>query len=499
MFGALFDDGIETATSVKASSSSNASYHAAPAAARSASGFVGLDNQGATCYMNSLLQTWYMTPEIRQALYRLDPESILNVKHMKATDAEIKQLKSRARPRKVPLHLQKLFTELQCSSKQSISTSALTTEGFGWKDGDAQIQHDLDALYLALVDAVNQSLVKTDSEKLTSRLLTVRTSHSTETNTEPVYVSKRDDQGFSLQIPTIKNIPNLTTALSDYFHREPLDEGNPIYRIDKDSDHPLADQKVSADRVTALEALSPILLVSVNRMHFDMQTFKTSKLKDRFDCPLVLDMRPYFTGSTVAKETTKETKQGTKETKNPTPKKPAWGGAGQKSSSSSSPSTSSSSSSPLPFSIKTPSVNVWPDDLNTAEGEARAMSASESVKNEEYVYDLFAVVLHHGNSANSGHYTSYIRDTLHEGKWTPPKYKANAQQQSQNNKRKSTLICEDCCFACGAIAFGSDSPLPPPSLLHTLYSLLFIFLLNWQATAHLVLRWKNNVILLIHR
>lgn len=30
--------------------------------------FVGLSNQGATCYMNSLLQTLYMTPEVR-ALY----------------------------------------------------------------------------------------------------------------------------------------------------------------------------------------------------------------------------------------------------------------------------------------------------------------------------------------------------------------------------------------------------------------------------------------------
>jgi ubiquitin carboxyl-terminal hydrolase 47 len=32
--------------------------------------FVGLSNQGATCYMNSLLQTLYMTPEFRAALYK---------------------------------------------------------------------------------------------------------------------------------------------------------------------------------------------------------------------------------------------------------------------------------------------------------------------------------------------------------------------------------------------------------------------------------------------
>jgi ubiquitin carboxyl-terminal hydrolase 47 len=32
--------------------------------------YVGLSNQGATCYMNSLLQTLYMTPEFRTALYK---------------------------------------------------------------------------------------------------------------------------------------------------------------------------------------------------------------------------------------------------------------------------------------------------------------------------------------------------------------------------------------------------------------------------------------------
>lgn len=33
-------------------------------------GFVGLVNQAMTCYLNSLLQTLFMTPEFRNALYK---------------------------------------------------------------------------------------------------------------------------------------------------------------------------------------------------------------------------------------------------------------------------------------------------------------------------------------------------------------------------------------------------------------------------------------------
>lgn len=47
-----------------------------PTEGRSKYGFVGLQNQGATCYLNSLLQTMFMTPELRLGIFNLDPDDL---------------------------------------------------------------------------------------------------------------------------------------------------------------------------------------------------------------------------------------------------------------------------------------------------------------------------------------------------------------------------------------------------------------------------------------
>jgi ubiquitin C-terminal hydrolase len=37
--------------------------------------------RGATCYLNSLIQMMFMTPELRQGLYTLDPNKELGLAH----------------------------------------------------------------------------------------------------------------------------------------------------------------------------------------------------------------------------------------------------------------------------------------------------------------------------------------------------------------------------------------------------------------------------------
>lgn len=63
-------------------------------------GFRGLVNQAMTCYLNSLLQALYMTPEFRNALYKWQFDFNANIDESKS----------------IPFQLQKLFLNLQVSS-----------------------------------------------------------------------------------------------------------------------------------------------------------------------------------------------------------------------------------------------------------------------------------------------------------------------------------------------------------------------------------------------
>lgn len=68
--------------------------------------YVGLVNQAMTCYLNSLLQALYMTPEFRNALYKWE---------------FVGQQKKEADS--IPFQLQKLFLNLQVSITSQLSSA----------------------------------------------------------------------------------------------------------------------------------------------------------------------------------------------------------------------------------------------------------------------------------------------------------------------------------------------------------------------------------------
>lgn len=118
--------------------------------------YVGLTNQCQTCYLNSLIQTLYMVPEFRNIIYTIEPKT---------------------NSKGIHIQLQRLFVQLQTSSKLSIQTVDLT-ESFGWQNEQRNIflnfnknlriflvyQHDVQELFRVLIEALEKRWEKTPNK-----------------------------------------------------------------------------------------------------------------------------------------------------------------------------------------------------------------------------------------------------------------------------------------------------------------------------------------------
>eukprot|EP00012_Vannella_robusta_P000791 CAMPEP_0206184570 /NCGR_PEP_ID=MMETSP0166-20121206/1303_1 /ASSEMBLY_ACC=CAM_ASM_000260 /TAXON_ID=95228 /ORGANISM="Vannella robusta, Strain DIVA3 518/3/11/1/6" /LENGTH=168 /DNA_ID=CAMNT_0053599623 /DNA_START=23 /DNA_END=525 /DNA_ORIENTATION=- len=112
---------------------------------KSPSGFVGLSNQGATCYLNSFLQSLFLSPEFFQLLFAYEPP---------LDQSEVKKTKN------ILLQLQRLFANLALSEKKRIGTQDLT-RSFGWSDEQSSYsQHDVQELRIVLFKALEKCFSK---------------------------------------------------------------------------------------------------------------------------------------------------------------------------------------------------------------------------------------------------------------------------------------------------------------------------------------------------
>lgn len=246
----------------------------------------GLVNQGATCYLNSLLQSLFHLSAFRSIIYNIPTkEEATAASETSNMDDGAESVIS------IPYALQRLFCRLQTGNGAADTTEL--TGSFGWSTSDGFVQHDVHELMHVLLNNLEA--------KLNNRLYTSTEVPGTNAIKELFqgvlenYVSVKDENYYgSTEEPfydiqlVVKRNKDIYTSLDAFFQVEILD-GKNQYCLERDGQRTYH----CAEKGVRLKEIPPILLLHLTRFDFNM-TMGESKVFTRWAYYNTLSLSRYM-------------------------------------------------------------------------------------------------------------------------------------------------------------------------------------------------------------
>eukprot|EP00903_Cladosiphon_okamuranus_P019913 g18301.t2 len=334
---------------------------------KSKTGFVGLKNMGCICYMNSTLQQLFMVPEFR--------EGVLGFRDSEQTPPEDS----------VMWQLQNMFSHLQESEKAHFNPVGLVRSLRDWEGQplDVMVQQDASEFITQFFQQVEGQVMGSSSENILKQ--SFGGVYSNELLAEGGSLYSERPEPFSYISVEVKNMKTLAEALEVFTSEEVVS-----FKWDKEVNADTGERQaltLNTKKRCSIKSLPNHLLIHLKRFDFDFDTMQQTKINDRLEFPLELNMHPYTKEGRAANAATEEAAERRHAE--------TGGGAGEDG-----------------------DEDDGEEDDQVAEGKRGGGQETErEAKPEEYFhYHLAGVVVHMG-TANSGHYYSYIRPRDGGGEW----------------------------------------------------------------------------------
>eukprot|EP00808_Paulinella_micropora_P014472 g14573.t1 len=245
--------------------------------------FTGMRNQGATCYLNSLLQALFLTPPLRKALYSWEYRPSASTEER--TEAE-----------SIAFQLRRLFGYLQLSSKPAVKTTDLT-KAFGWTGSNVFIQHDVQELFHILLERLMARYLDSALSKEVSRLF-LGSSCSSVLCQRCQNRTDRPDTFLDLCLD-VEGVDGVQEALDRLTQLEVL-EGSNAYRCSGQC----GGTKQTAHKEYRFLSFPPVLNLQLKRFKMNWRSMRREKLNDFYRFPATLDVKDWLSQRPAAKQQT---------------------------------------------------------------------------------------------------------------------------------------------------------------------------------------------------
>lgn len=261
---------------------------------RSVYGYSGIVNLGNICYMNSMLQQFYMIPQFRYAILEAeDGKPPTNLAYLRGDPGVNRTAKGADVDENILHQLQTLFGYLELSEKQAFNPSHFC---FALKDFEGQpvnisLQQDAQEFLNMAFDRLEGSLKGTRHQHLLQSVFGGKSCNRFVCQGGCNVTNERFEDFYNLSLD-VKHSKTIYESLNRYVNGELISD----FYCES------CDKKVDMTKKTCLSDLPNVLIIHLQRIIYNFDTYANEKINSRLEFPHVLNLEPYTRDSVLKQQ-----------------------------------------------------------------------------------------------------------------------------------------------------------------------------------------------------